>query len=507
MMPPADSNLSLTDDEKALLQRWVAEGAEYRPHWSLAPVVSRPPPVLRGGSTPDNPIDTFVRARLADDGLSPAPRAPSDVLIRRLAFDLTGLPPTPDEIDAFLADRSPGAYERLVDGYLGSPAYGERMAMDWLDLARYADTYGYQNDVERDMSPYRDWVIHAFNQNLPYDQFLTWQLAGDLLPNATREQRVATAFNRLHRQTNEGGSIDEEFRTEYVVDRVNTFGTSMLGLTVECARCHDHRFDPITQRDYYSLFAFFNNIDESGLYSHFTNATPSPSLLLWPPAKEQEHARLSAQVRAIEAQLQQMSRSARPAFRSQPKNAGITLPAPIAHLAFDRVDWRDDAGQRREAGCATERWAGPGERRPSIQWRQLGDPSRRQDVRAHRSVLAGAAPPAHRTAGARRRPAPVARVVRRRQPRLRADARSRSSVRRPHSLLAGQRDRRPRPAAVAGQCLVPTGRDLRRLQPGGWHPALLERRAARRPTSFAIGCTRTSPTAVPRATTSRSSPA
>ena len=161
--------------------------------------------------------------------------------------------------------------------------------MDWLDLARYADTYGYQADVERDMSPYRDWVIGAFNRNLPYDQFLVWQLAGDLLPNATREQRIATAFNRLHRQTNEGGSIEAEFRTEYVVDRVNTFGTAMLGLTLECARCHDHKFDPITQRDYYSLFAFFNNIDESGLYSHFTNATPSPSLLLWPDRAKQQH--------------------------------------------------------------------------------------------------------------------------------------------------------------------------------------------------------------------------
>ena len=211
-----------------------------------------------------HPIDAFVRARLAKEGLTPAPRAAPEILLRRLALNLTGLPPTPAEIDAFLADRSPGAYARAVDRYLASPAYGERMAMDWLDLARYADTYGYQTDVDRDMSPYRDWVIRAFNQNLPYDQFLTWQLAGDLLPDATRDQRIATAFNRLHRQTNEGGSIEEEFRTEYVVDRVNTFGTSMLGLTLECARCHDHKFDPITQRDYYSLFAFFNNIDESG---------------------------------------------------------------------------------------------------------------------------------------------------------------------------------------------------------------------------------------------------
>ena len=294
MMPPPESNLSLTDAEKALLKRWIAEGADYRPHWSLAPVLAASAPALRDGPVPANPIDAFVRAHLDQEGLAPAPRASPEVLIRRLAFGVTGLPPSPAEIEAFLEDRAPGAYERLVDRYLGSPAYGERMAMDWLDLARYADTYGYQNDFERDMSPYRDWVIGAFNQNLPYDQFLTWQLAGDLLPNPTREQRIATAFNRLHRQTNEGGSIEEEFRTEYVADRVNTFGMSMLGLTLECARCHDHRFDPITQRDYYSLFAFFNNIDESGLYSHFTKATPSPSMPLWAPAHEQDHKRLAA---------------------------------------------------------------------------------------------------------------------------------------------------------------------------------------------------------------------
>jgi hypothetical protein len=338
MMPPPESNLSLTDGEKALLTRWIAEGADYRPHWSLAPVSAAAPPALGDGSVPGNPIDAFVRARLEQDGLSPAPRASPETLIRRVAFDLTGLPPSPAEIDAFLADRAPGAYERLVERYLSSPAYGERMAMDWLDLARYADTYGYQADVERDMSPYRDWVIAAFNGNLRYDQFLTWQLAGDLLPHPTREQRIATAFNRLHRQTNEGGSIEEEFRTEYVVDRVNTFGMSMLGLTVECARCHDHRFDPITQRDYYSLFAFFNNIDESGLYSHFTNATPSPSLLLWPPAAEADHTRLLAETRAIEAGLQQLARQGRAAFKTQPAPGAIQPPQPIAHLAFDRAE-------------------------------------------------------------------------------------------------------------------------------------------------------------------------
>ena len=208
--------------------------------------------------------------------------------------------------------------------------------MDWLDLARYADTYGYQADVERDMSPYRDWVISAFNRNLPYDQFLVWQLAGDLLPNPTREQRIATAFNRLHRQTNEGGSIEAEFRTEYVVDRVNTFGTAMLGLTLECARCHDHKFDPITQRDYYSLFAFFNNIDESGLYSHFTNATPSPSLLLWSDRAKRQHDAVTSRIAATEARLTALSASARPAFAAWLKTAQVTRPQPIAHLAFRR---------------------------------------------------------------------------------------------------------------------------------------------------------------------------
>jgi hypothetical protein len=336
MMPPADSKLSLSDEEKALLKRWVSQGADYRPHWSFAPVAVAPP-AIRDGSAATNPIDVFVRARLEQAGLSPAPPASREVLIRRLAFDLTGLPPSTADIDAFLADQSRGAYERVVDRYLALPAYGERMATDWLDLARYADTYGYQADFDRDMSAYRDWVIGAFNRNLPYDQFLTWQLAGDLLPKPTRDQRVATAFNRLHRQTNEGGSIEEEFRTEYVVDRVNTFGTAMLGLTVECARCHDHRFDPITQRDYYSLFAFFNNIDESGLYPHFTRATPSPSLLLWPAATQRRHQRLAEEIREAESKLPQIARSARPAFAAQPNGGSIQLPRPIAHLAFDTV--------------------------------------------------------------------------------------------------------------------------------------------------------------------------
>ena len=279
-----------------------------------------------------------------------------------MAFDLTGLPPSLDEIDAFLADRSPGAYDRMVDRYLESPAYGERMAMDWLDLARYADTYGYQNDFERDMSAYRDWVIEAFNRNLPYDQFLTWQLAGDLLPDATREQRIATAFNRLHRQTNEGGSVEEEFRTEYVVDRVNTFGTAMLGLTVECARCHDHRFDPITQRDYYALFAFFNNIDESGLYSHFTAATPSPSLLLWPAGKEAgTPAPHGKDARARDADPRDVARGAegvRRTAEARDRAAGADLASGLRSRRR-----RQDAGQRVAARGGVAGWAGSFHRR------------------------------------------------------------------------------------------------------------------------------------------------
>jgi hypothetical protein len=353
MMPPSESHLSLSDAEKALLLRWVQEGADYRPHWAFQPVRSTAGPKMPPGES-GNPVDGFVARRLAEAGLEPAPEAPRETLIRRAALTLTGLPPTLQEIDAFLADRSPYAFARVVDRYLASPAYGERMAMDWLDLARYADTYGYQADVDRDMSPYRDWVIRAFNDNLPYDRFLTWQLAGDLLPDATRDQRVATAFNRLHRQTNEGGSIDEEFRTEYVADRVNTFGTAMLGLTLECARCHDHKFDPITQRDYFSLFAFFDNIDESGLYSHFTNATPTPALLLWPAGRIEPRDRIAARIAETERHLTRLARSARGPFERWVAGAPqLRPPAAVAHLAFDAIEIKPKA-EGREAAAKDE---------------------------------------------------------------------------------------------------------------------------------------------------------
>ncbi|HSU54551.1 MAG TPA: DUF1549 domain-containing protein, partial [Candidatus Dormibacteraeota bacterium] len=220
-MPPQASNLSLTPEEKEVLRRWVLEGGEYKTHWAFSPVRKPAVPSSVQNSQARNPIDAFVLARLEKEGLTLSPEATRETVIRRLSFDLRGLPPTLQEIDEFLTNSAPKAYEQIVDKFLASPAYGEHLANDWLDLARFADTYGYQSDVERDMSAWRDWVIRAFNSNLPYDQFILWQIAGDLLPSPTRDQIVATAFNRLHRQTNEGGSVEEEFRVEYVSDRVS----------------------------------------------------------------------------------------------------------------------------------------------------------------------------------------------------------------------------------------------------------------------------------------------
>ncbi len=340
LMPPPESKRTLSTDEKELLRTWIAQGAEYKQHWAFLPVEPVAVPATANRTWARNEIDAFVLGRLAREGLQPSPAASRETLIRRLSFDLTGLPPTLTEIDAFLADTSPNAYEKVVDRLLASPRYGEWMAVEWMDLARFADTFGYQADVDCDLSPWRDWVIRAFNENLPYDRFLTWQLAGDLLPNATRDQILATAFNRLHRQTNEGGSIEEEFRTEYVVDRVNTFGTAMLGLTVQCARCHDHKFDPISQRDYYGLGAFFNSIDESGLYSHFTRAMPTPVMLLWEGDAEQRHAELLDKIAAAEARLKRIASEAQPrlaAWLQTNGDAPPVLPRPVAKLAFESI--------------------------------------------------------------------------------------------------------------------------------------------------------------------------
>jgi len=280
VMPPPQAKIGrLTEAQVQLLTRWIAEGATYEPHWAFVPPVK---PELPANADPaSQPLDRLVAAGLANRGLTLQPEADRATLIRRASFDLTGLPPTPAEVEAFVADSSPQAYERLLDRLLASPRYGERMAADWMDLARYSDSYGFQVDRPRpDMWPWRDWVIKAFNDGLPWDQFTLWQLAGDLLPNATDEQRLATAFNRLHQQESEGGSVEEEYRVTYVNDRTTTFGTAFLGLTLECCRCHDHKFDPLAQKDFYALFAFFDDVDEAGLYSFFTPAVPTPKLRL-----------------------------------------------------------------------------------------------------------------------------------------------------------------------------------------------------------------------------------
>ncbi len=265
MMPPPESNLKLSTREIKLIEKWIEQGAEYKPHWAFVPPVAADLPQVKDQSWVSNEIDYFILDKLEEAGLKPNQRADKALLLKRVSFDLTGLPPTLEMQEAFLNDRSPGAYEKVVDQLLKSPHYGEKMAVHWLDVARYADSHGYQDDGLRTMWPWRDWVIHAFNENYPYDQFLTWQLAGDLMTDRNMETLLATGFNRNHKITQEGGVIDEEYRIEYVTDRTNTFGKAFLGLTFECAKCHDHKYDPISQKDYYSTFYFFDKVPEKGL--------------------------------------------------------------------------------------------------------------------------------------------------------------------------------------------------------------------------------------------------
>ncbi len=264
-MPPKKANKNLKPEQIAILKKWVDAGAPWGTHWSFTAPVRPPVPVSRDPKgIAKNAIDAFILARLEKEKLSPSAGADKERLIRRVTLDLTGLPPTPDEVDTFLKDTTPTAYEKVVDRLLASPRFGERMAWDWLDAARYADSNGYQGDGERTMWPWRDWVVKAYNDNLPFDQFTVWQLAGDRLPTPTREQLLATAFNRNHMINGEGGRIAEENRIEYVFDQTETTATVWIGLTVGCARCHDHKFDPILQKDYYSLFAYFNQTPVNG---------------------------------------------------------------------------------------------------------------------------------------------------------------------------------------------------------------------------------------------------
>ena len=477
-MPPPDSHLELSAAEKEILRRWVAAGAEYRGHWAYQPIVAPEvpkAPALRGGR---NEIDAFVAARLQSEGLEPQAEASPERLLRRLSFDLTGLPPTLDELDAFTAaaaQNHEAALAQEITRLLASPHFGERMAVDWLDVARFADTFGYQSDVAMNVWPYRDWVIKAFNENLPFDQFITWQLAGDLLPGATRDQQLATAFNRLHRQTNEGGSVEEEFRVEYNCDRVETFGLAFLGLTLQCAKCHDHKYDPITQRDYYSLFACFQNIDESGLYSHFTDAVPTPTLRLTSPRQNADLALAEAAIAQAEARLATMREDCRPAFvawlETAPPEAELPIPGEIGRFSCDQLEDRklknevnakepgslfeDVTPDRREA------WSGPAPER-----REQRELRARRHLHARRSVFNRALAEDTRCEVACGGVPPVKSLDRCRLEWLRIAHRRRPVERSPDSFLAGQRRACCHQGPDCRERVDSRALELRRVKPG-----------------------------------------
>ena len=367
VMPPPSSHLALSAEEQETLHRWIGEGAEYEPHWSFQPLPeSVPVPQPEDPAWAKNDIDRFILGRLEREDLVPSPPADPLRWLRRATLDLTGLPPSPAEIAAFQAaarNDLTAAKSAAADRLLASPRFGEHFAVAWLDAARYADSYGYQSDQLTAFWPWRDWVVRSFNANLPIDQFITWQVAGDLLPGATRDQKLATTFNRLHRLTNEGGSVAEEFLVENMADRVHTFGSVFLALTMECTRCHDHKYDPLSMRDYYSLGAFFNSIPERGFYSSAA-IQPSPSLLLPDAGQEKVLEEAKRRVAAATAALESRRRGSDPDFTAW--LASIPAAPPVAdlvsHLDFDgegtATGLRDAAGAADVAGHGLPRVTG-----------------------------------------------------------------------------------------------------------------------------------------------------
>ena len=340
IMPPPEAKLpAITKAEVELLRAWISAGAAYQPLWSFIPLTPVPVPGEPANSEPtiSTGIDRLVAARLAKLTITPRPEARPEALLRRASLDITGLPPSAAEVREFLKDPSTDAYEKAVDRLLASTAFGERMATDWLDVSRYADSYGFQVDRDREVWPWRDWVVSAFNRNLPFDQFVTWQLAGDLLPSPTEEQILATAFNRLHQQESEGGSVEEEYRVEYISDRVQTFGTAFLGLTFECAKCHDHKFDPITQKDFYRLFAFFDDIDEAGLYSFFSAGdAPTPAMKLFSEQAKTSRPALEQKEKSAQAHLKSLYSSHSTAFSNWLENRGeMNIRGEVARIDFE----------------------------------------------------------------------------------------------------------------------------------------------------------------------------
>jgi len=290
VMPTPESHLgALSAHEIALFEKWISQGATYEPHWAFIAPVKVSLPGVKNKDWIKNEIDRFILAKIEEKGLEVNEEADKERLLKRVSFDLTGLPPSIEMTDRFLADKSEAAYEKMVDALLQLPQYGEKMAVHWMDVARYADSYGYQDDNIRTQWPWRDWVIHAFNKNMRYDEFITWQLAGDMLPNATKENILATGFFRNHKYTEEGGVIDEEYRIEYLIDKTKTFTKGVLGITLECAQCHDHKYDPFSQKDYYSLLAFFNNTKEKGFEGDISVSQPAKNPVLTITAEDRKH--------------------------------------------------------------------------------------------------------------------------------------------------------------------------------------------------------------------------
>jgi hypothetical protein len=330
-MPPPGSGKELTKAQKALIRRWVEEGASMQGHWAFIPPVKREAPLLADAPAEQTMIDRFIVARLRQEGLAPSPRADRVTLIRRLTLDLTGLPPTPAEVDAFVSDSSSDAYEKVVDRLLASARYGEHMARYWLDAARYGDTHGLHLDNERAMWLYRDWVISAFNQNLPFDQFTIEQLAGDLLPNASIEQQIASGFNRCNVTTSEGGSIDEEVLVRYAVDRVETTATVWMGLTLGCSVCHDHKYDPFTQREFYGLYAFFNNLADAAMDGNALG--PPPVLKVPTPEQQAELARLDDALAQVRSRITEAL--ARVEYKEPPGDAAAAAGEPRDYVWID----------------------------------------------------------------------------------------------------------------------------------------------------------------------------
>ncbi|PWJ57142.1 cytochrome c [Dyadobacter jejuensis] len=345
-MPPPNSNLTLSAKEIAIISRWIEQGAVYKPHWSFIKPALPQIPTLKDQAWVRSPIDAFVAARLQQQGLQPSPPATAEDLIRRASFDLLGLPPSLEEIEAFTSSPTDQAYEALLDRLLASPAYGERMASEWMDVARYADSDGYLDDKHRDFSPWRNWVIDSYNRNMPYNRFITWQLAGDLVANKTQESILATAFNRLHKKNSEAGIVFEEYRVEYNADRVQTVSQAVLGLSVQCARCHDHKYDPISQEAYYKMFGLFNSTNEIGSPVYGPDQTPGPALLLTDQESETLLTTIRTKIKKEENGIKTHKTQATSAFNTwlasttvdaKVLNAGMEKSL-VAYYPFDKIN-------------------------------------------------------------------------------------------------------------------------------------------------------------------------